>query len=61
MLTNELKPFSRIQQEHMILPEVRPHHKGVLLLDEAPTKGWVSFDHNTPQADHQGQGNLFST
>jgi hypothetical protein len=36
------------------------HHKGVLLLVEEPTKGRVFSNPNPPQADHKGQGNLFS-
>jgi hypothetical protein len=49
-------------QEHKdtrIYSEVRPHHKGVLLLDEEPTKGRVSSNPIPPQADHKGQGKLF--
>jgi hypothetical protein len=37
------------------------HHKGVLLLVAEPTKGQVFSNLNPPQADHQGQGNLFLT
>jgi hypothetical protein len=45
---------------HEIYPNVRPHHKGVLLPIEEPTKGWVISNPNPPHADHQGQGKLFS-
>jgi hypothetical protein len=41
-------------------PEVRSHHKGALLPVEEPTKGWIFFNPNPPQPDHQGQGILFS-
>jgi hypothetical protein len=46
-------------KKHKIYPEVRPHHKGVQLPVEEPTKGWVFFNTNPPQPDHQGQGILF--
>jgi hypothetical protein len=45
---------------HKIYPEVWPHHKDVLLPVEEPTKGRVSSNPNPSQADHKGQGKLFS-
>jgi hypothetical protein len=44
---------------HEIYPEIRPHHKGVLLPVEEPKKGRVFFNSNPPQADHKNQGKLF--
>jgi hypothetical protein len=40
-------------------PEVRPHHKGVLLPVEEPTKGQVFSNPNPPQPDHKRQGKSF--
>jgi hypothetical protein len=47
-------------QDTRFYPEVRPHHKGVLLPVVEPTKGRAFFNPNPPQPNHQGQGNLFS-
>jgi hypothetical protein len=56
------KTQSQIQagtQDTGFYPEVRPHHKGVVLPVEEPTKGQVFSNPNPPQPNHQGQGNIF--
>jgi hypothetical protein len=55
---------SRIQaraQDARVYPEVRPHHKGVLIPIEEPTKGHVFSNPNPPQPNHKGQGKYFLT
>jgi hypothetical protein len=56
LLTKYLKHKASKNTRHKIYPEVRPHHKGVLLPVEEPTKGRVLFNPNPPKPDHQGQG-----
>jgi hypothetical protein len=41
-----------MKQEHKIYPEIRPHHKGVLLRIEEPMKSQVFSNPNPPKADH---------
>jgi hypothetical protein len=58
-----MKTQSQIQERTQgtrFYPEVRPHHKGVLLPVEEPTNGQVFPNPNPQQPNHQGQGNLFS-
>jgi hypothetical protein len=43
LLTKDLKHKASKNTRHAIYPEVRPHHKGVLLPVEEPTKGRVFF------------------
>jgi hypothetical protein len=56
LLTKYLKHKASKNMSHMIFPKVRPHHKGVLLPVEEPTKGRVFFNPNPPKPDHQDQG-----
>jgi hypothetical protein len=58
--TNNLRHLTRTHKNTRFNPRFGNHHKGVLLLVEEPTKGRVFSNPNPPQADHQGQGNLFS-
>jgi hypothetical protein len=56
------KTQSQIQaraQDIRFYPEVRPHHKGVLLSIEEPTKGQIFFNPNPPQPDHKVQVKSF--
>jgi hypothetical protein len=55
-----LKRLTRTQNNTQYNPRFGNHHKGVLLLVEETTKGQVFSNPNPPQADHKGQGNLFS-
>jgi hypothetical protein len=55
LLTKDLNHKASKNIRHKIYPEVRPHHKGVLLPVEEPTKGQVFFNPNPPKPDHQGQ------
>ena len=54
--TKDLNHKASKNKRHKIYPEVRPHHKGVLLPVEEPMKGRVFSNPNTPKPDHQGQG-----
>jgi hypothetical protein len=56
LLTKYLKHKASKNTRHKIYPKVQPHHKGVLLPVEEPTKGWVFFNRNPPKPNHQGQG-----
>ena len=55
-----IKRLTRTHKNTRYNPRFGNHHKGVLLLVEEPTKGRVFSNPNPPQADHKGQGNLFS-
>jgi hypothetical protein len=60
---HSLPSLPRIKQNKWIqakTPEVRPHHKGVLLPIEAPTKGQVFSNPSPPQANYKSQCKLFS-
>jgi hypothetical protein len=56
LLTKDLKHKASKNTRHTIYPEVRLHHKGVLLPVEEPTKFRVFFNPNPPKPEHQGQG-----
>jgi hypothetical protein len=58
--TNNLRHLTRTHKNTRFNLRFGNHHKGVLLLVEEPTKGRVFSNPNPPQADHKGQGNLFS-
>jgi hypothetical protein len=58
--TNNLRHLTRKHKNTRFIPRFDIHHIGVLLLVEEPIKGWVFSNPNPPQADHKGQGNLFS-